>query len=67
MCANIHGVYPYISILDDESVEGYEYRIATALDNAINDTVKTTNYSKGKQPYKNSTQHVFNVSRVVGK
>lgn len=68
ICANIHGVYPYISVLDDETVEGFEYRIASALDSAINDTVNTNKFRKGAQSHKTAaTQHVFKVIRVVGK
>jgi len=64
MCANIHGVYPYISVLDDDTIEGFEYRIATALDNAINDSVSANRNGPANFA---PTQHVFKVVRVVGR
>ncbi|ODN05814.1 DNA polymerase zeta catalytic subunit [Orchesella cincta] len=65
ICANVHGVYPYISVLDDETVEGFEYRIASALDNAINESVNTNRF--GNASNFTPTQHVFKVIRVVGR
>ncbi|CAL8086496.1 unnamed protein product [Orchesella dallaii] len=66
ICANIHGVYPYISVLDDESVDGFEYRIASALDSAINESVNTNKFGNASANFI-PTQHVFKVIRVVGR
>lgn len=66
MCANIHGVYPYISILlEDVAVDNLDQRIASALDDAINDSVNTNTFRK--KPAFQNTQHVFKVVRVTGR
>jgi len=61
-CAHIHGVFPYIYILDDPSIEHSETVIATCLDNAINSELGKTNANASARFH-----HVFKVTRVTGK
>jgi DNA polymerase zeta len=61
LCANIHGVFPYIYIpcseTNPESINQMTYQIASSLDKALNISLGQTHAT---------TQHVFKVSLVKG-
>ncbi|XP_076640510.1 DNA polymerase zeta catalytic subunit isoform X1 [Colletes latitarsis] len=58
-CLHIHNVFPYIYVpcTIKDNVDSFMYKLATAIDSAINASLGSTT---------SSTQHVYNVQRVSG-
>lgn len=65
-CTHIHGVFPYVTILYDSSIENMERQIALGIDQAVNDflgAVVKTRFDRNSTPQ----QHVFKVVKVIGR
>jgi hypothetical protein len=65
-CAHIHGVFPYISILNDPSIADLDKRLACELDRAINEFLGSAAEGRSSARY-NGQHHVFSVTRVRGR
>ena len=57
-CTHVHGVFPYLYILDDPRIANLENRLAIALDRTINSAFKVT---------QGDTQQVFKIIKVRGR
>ncbi|XP_043513562.1 DNA polymerase zeta catalytic subunit [Frieseomelitta varia] len=58
-CLHIHGVFPYMYIpcIINNNVDSYMYKLAAAIDSAINVSLKSAMFN---------TQHVYKIQKVSG-
>lgn len=58
-CLHIHGVFPYMYVpcTVEKNVDSYIYKLAAAMDSAINVSLGSAT---------SNTQHVYNIQRVSG-